>query len=103
MTEPLTEPTGTIVIEPTIGRIVWFHPNGALPYIAQHDVNQPLAAIVAYVWNERLINVRAIDQDGNSHAVTTVRLLQDSDVATDGCQYAEWMPFQKGQAEPANQ
>lgn len=90
------------MIQPTPGRVVWFHPNAAYPNIAQHDRSQPLAAMVAYVWSNRMVNLSVIDQNGASLAVTSVQLLQDDDVPHVGGAYAEWMPFQKGQAEKAD-
>jgi hypothetical protein len=64
------------VISPTPGSVVWFHPN-------EHDVlgvnDQPLAASVAYVHNDRLINIGFLDRNGNHHARLKVVLLQDGD------------------------
>ncbi|NEW95488.1 hypothetical protein [Rhodopseudomonas sp. BR0G17] len=82
------------IILPSIGRVVWFHP------AAQANPNgQPHAALIAYVQSERLINLAAFDENGTSYSATSVPLLQgDEAPPTDGTAYAEWMPFQKGQA-----
>ena len=49
--------------------------------------------------SERLINLAAFDENGTSYSATSVPLLQgDEAPPTDGTAYAEWMPFQKGQA-----
>ena len=77
------------MIKPTPGRVVWFH----------STVNdEPLAAIVTRVWNDRLVNLAVFNQDGTSFAATSVQLLQDDEKAA-YAPYAEWMPFQKGQAQ----
>ena len=86
------------MIVPSIGRVVWFWPettsSGAW-------VDQPLAAIVTYVWNERMVNLAVFDRNGVAHSRTSVTLLQDDDAPNEGGHYCEWMPFQKGQAAKA--
>ena len=76
------------MIKPTIGRVVLVHRG-------QSDQAEP--ALVCYVWNDRMINVGGFDRNGAPFAATSLQLLQDDDVATGIC-YAEWMPYQKGQA-----
>jgi hypothetical protein len=87
------------MIEPTPGRIVWFYP----------DVNDgrtlgptgpvALAAIVAKVIHERCVNLTVCREDGNTFGAQNVVLLQDGFTLSDPDRaYAEWMPFQKGQA-----
>ena len=83
------------MIEPTVGRMVHFTPAKAST-ILRHE--QPLAAIVTYVWNPRMVNLTVFDPNGASHACTSVTLLQDDDVPNEAGYYAQWMPFQKGQA-----
>lgn len=79
------------MIEPTPGRIVWYRrsPDLSLP---------PMAAIVVFVHNERLINITFFNKDGMPVPHTEVPLLQDDDEPPHNGVYAEWMPFQKGQA-----
>lgn len=88
------------MISPTPGRVVWFTPitlaNMATPY--QYDQRQPLAAMVAYVHHDRMINVVFFDQHGDSHSATSVPLLQDDDLKPEQGYFACWMPYQKGQA-----
>lgn len=87
----------TQVITPAPGRIVWYHPapNNNIPQLYE----QPLAAIVACVWDDRRVNLSVIDAYGHHHAVKDVMLVQPDTTAPDaGVAYAEWMPFQKGQA-----
>lgn len=90
------------MIQPTPGRIVWFTPYKGDADIAHHDKSQPLAAIVVYAWGERYVNLTVFDQNGATHARTSVLLLQDDDPAPDIGLYAQWMPYQKGQAAKAD-
>jgi hypothetical protein len=78
------------MIEPTVGRIVHYRP----PYA--HDA--PLAAIVAGVHTPRSVNLLVVHDDGSTFPALEVVLLQDDDSVPEGEPYAEWMPFQKGQA-----
>ena len=87
------------MISPAPGRIVWFH---AKDVALQPDATQPLAAIVAYVWNDRMVNLSVIAPDGTLHPRTSVTLAQEGDAAP-GTAYAEWMPHQKGQANKAHE
>jgi len=87
------------MIPPTNGRIVLFHPPA---HFGCHDRKQLLAAIVVHVWNERLINLTVFDSDGVPHPFTSVQLLQDDDAPTRDS-WAEWMPYQKGQAAKTEQ
>jgi hypothetical protein len=90
------------VIEPTIGRQVWFYPNGDTRFTqyAGHGANgrQPLAATVIYVWSNTRVNLSVIDHAGAQHAVGSVKLLQDEELSLSMDPYATWMPYQKGQA-----
>ena len=47
------------MISPSIGRIVWFHPGPNDPPAA--EPNQPYAATVCRVWNDRLVNLSVTD------------------------------------------
>lgn len=84
------------MILPTVGRVVWFHPH----VDTGRDPNgQPLAAIVAKVIDDRIVNLGVFNADGTMSAAQHVTLLQDGDELADPeAAYAEWMPFQKGQA-----
>ena len=85
------------MITPTNGRQVWFHPNGSLPDLAYMGL--ALAATVVHVWSDRCVNLQVLDANGVAHRVTSVTLLQDTDAPPLVGPYAEWMPFQKGQAK----
>jgi len=90
------------MISPSIGRVVWFTP--AVHGDPRHDVKQPLAALVAYVWNDRLINLATFNQNGVPlGGMTSVPLLQDDDTKPEGGYFASWMPYQVDQAKKYSQ
>lgn len=79
-----------MVITPTVGRVVWFR---------DHDDDpQPQAAMVVYVWHDRMVNLVVFDHEGNRGAATSIALRQEGDPVPD-MPYAEWMPYQVGQAK----
>ena len=91
------------MIKPTPGRVVLYTPHEGDADLFRHDATQPLAAIVTYVWSDNMVNLSVFNQNGRQHERTSVLLLQDDAIAPCG-PYAEWMSFQKGQAEkPASQ
>ena len=79
------------VISPTVGRIVLYRPAGSDP------AAQPHAAIVTFVHDDRCVNLAIFNEGGSLYHGTQVTLVQDGD-ATPETGYAEWMPYQKGQA-----
>jgi len=83
------------MIKPTNGRVVWFTPGPGFSGI--HHGPDPLAAHVAHVWGDRMVNLAVIDSNGSTSPVTSVPLLQDGDPRPENF-FAEWMPYQKGQA-----
>lgn len=80
------------MISPTVGRVVLFRPAGAT------RETEPYPALVARVWSDRMINVGGFDHNGDPFKATSVTLLQDDDEPDAGRAWAEWMPYQKGQA-----
>ncbi len=89
------------LIPPSPGRIVWFYP-------AEHDGigrlnGQPLAAIVAGVHNDRLVNLAVFDAYGNTQQRSNVDLIQPDTTKPDGGSYATWMPYQIGQKAKTEQ
>lgn len=83
-------------ITPTPGRVVWFNPG-------EHDgINrnegQPLAAIIAGVNADGTLNLAVFDASGNTQPRTNVTLVQPGDANAPVAGYAEWMPYQLGQA-----
>jgi hypothetical protein len=83
------------MISPTIGRVVWFQPSKSAD---QPLRDQPYAALVTYVHGDRCINVGGFDANGNHFAACSVALLQDDDETLPHGYFAQWMPYQKGQA-----
>ena len=89
------------MIKPSNGRIVWYTParaNESDHEIAQHSPLVPLAAMVAHVWGDRMVNLVVLDSNGAMHARTSVTLLQDEDPKPEGGRFCSWMPYQLGQA-----
>src|SRR6266404_2060396 len=80
------------MIKPTIGCVVLVQNRSG-----STDTSQAEPALVSYVWSDRLINVGGFDHNGTPFAFTSLTLLQDDDPLPAGA-YAEWMPYQKGQA-----
>lgn len=89
------------MIRPTVGRVVWYRPNGR-EELTVLDPAQPLAAIVAFVHGDKMVNLSVVDHVGQRHAVERVVLLQEGDNPSAG-HYCEWMPYQKGQAARTEQ
>jgi hypothetical protein len=83
------------MIKPSIGRVVWFQPAKPLD---QPLRDQPFSASVAYVWGDRMINIGYLDGNGVAHNATSVTLLQDDDPIPSTGYFAQWMPYQVGQA-----
>jgi hypothetical protein len=83
------------VIEPTRGRVVLFTP--AKTDNIAHD-GKPLAAIIVHVHSNSTINLTVFDAFGRVHPRTSVQLLDEQEQGAEGAAFAEWMPYQKGQA-----
>lgn len=95
-------PKPAAAIPPTVGRKVWFRPNGAQTLNGatfENYASQPMDATIVCVWGERLVNLQVVDHGGISHGLRSVTLIQPGDPAPAGF-YCEWMPFQVGQAKP---
>lgn len=96
----------TKIITPTPGRAVWYYPSQDeinAKQFACNDPSQPLAATVAYVWGDRMVNLSVLDQNGNQFRRTSVALVQPGDEPkhTSEGPFATWMPYQIGQAKAA--
>jgi len=59
------------MIKPTVGRVVWYRPNA---HDDLYGSDQPLAAHVAYVWSDTMVNLMVIDHNGGTHPRTSVVL-----------------------------
>lgn len=85
------------MIKPTNGRIVLFTPEtGDLRFNRLNA--EPMSALVAHVWNDRMVNLSVFDHVGIQRSMLSVKLLQGDDVRPVNIPFCEWMPFQKGQA-----
>lgn len=89
------------LIKPTVGRVLHFFPSSmymASRKLAFGDPSQPLAAVIAYVHNDKMVNLTVWDQNGLQFDVCSVQLVQEGDTVPLGSFYAAWMDYQKGQA-----
>lgn len=83
------------MIKPTIGRVVWFHPN---------ETADVLAAIVTYVHDDKTVNLTVFSKHGHPSGVTIVPLYQNEpNEERPASWYCEWMPYQLGQAAKTEQ
>ena len=80
------------MIEPTVGRIVWFWEYG------KGGADQPSAAIVTYVYGPRSINLVQFTHMGEVRHHAGITLVQEGDPEPSSY-FAEWMPYQIGQAK----
>jgi hypothetical protein len=93
-----------MLIVPTIGRVVWYHPSPDQRIEGQPN-DQLCAALVAYVWGDRMVNLTVSTPNGQTYGVTSVDLLQEGDPARGGTargeteRWCQWMPYQVGQAK----
>jgi len=82
------------MITPTPGRVMWFWPE------ATRRETHPLAAMVAYVHNDNMVNLSVLSTDGAPFPACSIAIVQDGSPYVVGDQpYAEWMPYQIGQAK----
>lgn len=81
------------MIVPSIGRVVWFR-----KYRPLSEQEQAEAAMITYVHTERLVNLVVFDAYGKTRSECSITLVQEGDDAPQ-VDYAEWMPYQIGQAK----
>lgn len=91
-------------IKPTIGRVVLYHPrpsdrvmklatNGEVAAAGQHITH---AATVAFVLNDREVNLACFDSFGNHYSSQRVVFIHDDgDQRPEYGGWCEWMPYQK--------
>lgn len=93
-------------ITPTVGRVVLIFfaaaASGAMEgYALPITSDTPVPGLITRVHSDSCINVAAFDANGANLPLMSVRLLQEGDERpTSGC-WAEWMPYQVGQAKKA--
>lgn len=83
------------MIKPSIGRIIWYHP-AETEDMVRHE--QPHAAIVASVQDDEHINLAVFDANGVVQTRGGVFLFNGEGDRPEA-PFAEWMPFQLGQAK----
>ena len=83
------------MIRPSIGRIMWYWPE------KDSRCDQPWAAIVTYVHGDNMVNLSVWNSDGHAqNGRTSVPVVQEgSPYIAGNSPYAEWMPYQLGQAK----
>ena len=95
-------------MEPTVGRKVWYRPSD--PDVSDNAerrphmevfAGQPLDATIVAVLGARRVNLVVFDIFGIQHTRLQVTLVQEGDEVPKDRGYAEWMPYQLGQAKPA--
>jgi hypothetical protein len=84
-------------IQPTHGRVVLYHPSDFDRRVMTIESSKPLAAIIAHVVNDDVVNLCVFDSWGMPYGRQSVRL-HHGDGPCDAASYCEWMPYQKGQA-----
>jgi hypothetical protein len=82
------------MIQPTIGRVILVH-SGA------QGATGPWPCLVTKAWGDRCVNAAGFNEWGTPVSYSSLRLLQDDDTPPTAGPYAEWMPYQKGQAAKA--
>jgi hypothetical protein len=85
------------MIQPTVGRIVWYYPAGYPLGDGEKTVElaEPRAAVIVKVWSDRMVNLGFWDPNGDIWAATSVALVQPEDPTPNcGEGFCQWMPFQ---------
>ncbi len=77
-------------IVPTVGRVVWIR--------NRITAETPEAALVAFVTSDYTINVGGVDHKGRHFSLQGIPLVQEGDQPPHLGPWAEWMPYQIGQA-----
>lgn len=88
-------PAAPSVIPPSIGRVLWYWPSAA--YRAEPGA-QPCSCQVAYVHNDRMVNIGGMNSNGEPFSETSVPLRQPDDNPPLKGSFVEWMPYQIGAA-----
>ncbi len=86
-------------IRPTIGRVVYYFAKDevAANGIEIYDYSKPLDAHIVYVWSDTCVNLAGFGHDGKPFIRTSVAINAGGAEAGHSA-WAEWMPYQVGQA-----
>lgn len=82
------------MIKPTVGRKVWIRGR-----VGSVDASQPEDGTIVFVHGDTLVNIAGYNGNGNPFILTSCLLVQGDELPAGTATYAEWMPFQKGQAQ----
>lgn len=84
------------MIKPTVGRVVWYRvaSHEAANGMEVYDLNNPMTALITYVWSDTCVNLAVFDHAGRPHMRTSTPINQSAGTPA----WAEWMPYQQGQA-----
>lgn len=74
-------------IEPTVGRMVYFYPDGGFP----SNGSTVLPAVIVRVWSPDCVNLKVLNDGEKDFWVTSV-------MKGSSPRNWDWMPFQKDQA-----
>lgn len=81
-------------ITPTVGRVIWYWPSAdvLLAGAAYYNPDQPMAATIAAVSPEELVNLSVYDHDGKQFAVKGVEIYEGQELAKpeDIHGFAQW-------------
>lgn len=83
------------MIKPTVGRVVWYYPQGCREGI---ETAGPFAAMVAKVLSDTCVNIGYLLESGSHSNATDVELYQ-GEGPRPTTPFCEWMPYQIGQAK----
>lgn len=93
------------MIKPTVGRVVWvrccpllFIADDGGP-VNRWSEDQPFRGNIDFVNSDRNINVSGADHVGRPFRLVSCPLVQEGETSPASGPYAEWMPYQQGQAK----
>lgn len=79
------------MIKPTLGRVLWLNPHPSA------GITEQQTAIIAKVNEDGSLNLAVFAPDGTTYAMQNVPLVQEGETIPQSA-YAQWMPYQIGQA-----
>lgn len=92
----------TVLIHPTVGRKVWFHPQKEDVAEGVDYRDQPLDATIVYVHSAGLVNLHVLDASGTAWKFEHVILLPGERNWDFPVRCAVWMPYQLKEARKTN-
>jgi hypothetical protein len=80
-------------LHPTVGRVVHYHPITVETVSGnRRPQTTPLAATIAFVHSETMINIGYIETDGRPHSATSVHFVGPDQEAPSDRAYCCWPP-----------